>query len=69
MYMIETMNYSLYVKYSSSQNYHYTKDLNDILASKRTSATVLFRDLVCYDDDSEECLNRIYNSVENVEKF
>ena len=24
---------------------------------------------MCYDDDTEECLNRIYNSIENREKF
>lgn len=37
------LNSMLYSKYSSSQNYHYLKDINDILLQERTSATLAYK--------------------------
>lgn len=39
------MNKALYSKYSSSQNYYFTKDINDLLDAESTPATVFYRDL------------------------
>ena len=37
-YVPSTMNKYLYLKYSSSQNYYYTRDINEILTNARTKA-------------------------------
>lgn len=37
------LNSMLYSKYSSSQNYHYLKDINDILLHERTSSTLAYK--------------------------
>ena len=36
------INHTLYHKYASSQNYYFTKEINDILNKNRTSATIKF---------------------------
>ncbi|EAS07005.2 hypothetical protein TTHERM_00841310 (macronuclear) [Tetrahymena thermophila SB210] len=50
---------ALYSKYSASQNYYFTKDINDILANQRTSAVIQLKDIQTY-DEIEEYLNRFY---------
>lgn len=44
-----TLNSFLYHKYASSQNYYYTKDLNDILTETRAAPTFLAKDWSQYD--------------------
>jgi len=47
------LNKALFSKYSSSQNYYYSKDINDILDNESTPAVVYFRDLECIVEDEE----------------
>jgi hypothetical protein len=44
---------ALFSKFSASQNYYYTKDINDILTGGRTSAVIKFKDLLHLDEDDE----------------
>jgi hypothetical protein len=44
-----TLNSILYHKYASSQNYYYTKDLNDILTETRAAPTFVVKDWSQYD--------------------
>ena len=53
------MNKALYSKYSSSQNYYYTKDINDIMTDGRTPAVMKYKDYVTYDEE-DEYLKRYY---------
>ena len=53
------VNKALYTKYSSSQNYYYTKDVNDILTNERTQAVIIFKDYVTLDEE-DEFLKRYY---------
>lgn len=57
------VNKALYSKYSSSQNYYYTKDINEILADSRTTAVIAFKDALHYDEE-DEYLKRFYNYSE-----
>ena len=50
---------SLFNAYSSSQNYYYTKDLNDIVEEALSPANIRFEDDQYY-DDFEEFLKRSY---------
>lgn len=36
---------ALYTKYSSSQNYYYCRDINDLLDDRSTPAVAIYRDL------------------------
>ncbi|EAR83006.1 hypothetical protein TTHERM_01043230 (macronuclear) [Tetrahymena thermophila SB210] len=54
------LNKALYSKYSSSQNYFYSKDINDILGNVSTKVVIRFRDLETYDEE-EEFLKRFYH--------
>jgi len=54
---------ALYTKYSSSQNYYYTKDINEIMAESRTAAVILFKDNTHF-DEQEEYLKRFYRYAE-----
>lgn len=44
-----TLNSFLYQKYASSQNYYYTKDLNDILTESRSAAAFTAKDWMQFD--------------------
>ncbi|KAM3131762.1 hypothetical protein pb186bvf_016158 [Paramecium bursaria] len=50
---------ALFSKYSSSQNYYYSKDINDILDNESTAAVVFYRDLETM-VEQEEYLKRTY---------
>ena len=50
---------ALYSKYASSQNYYYTKDLNEIIANAKSSVVIIYKDNVTYDEE-EEYLKRFY---------
>ena len=56
---------ALYSKFASSQNYYYTRDINDILANNRTKAVIFQKDLNCYLEEDEEYLKRYYQINEN----
>lgn len=43
------VNSYLYQKYASSQNYYYTKDLNDVLTDTRSAAAFVVKDFAQYD--------------------
>ena len=47
------MKKALYTKYSSSQNYYYTKDINDIMADARTPAVIKYKDFTTLDEEDE----------------
>ena len=49
----------LYQKYSSSQNYYYTRDINAIITKKETAANINYLDLRDF-DKKKEFLRRIY---------
>ena len=44
-----TMNRFLYNKYSSSQNYYYTLDINNILHDNPAPSTFIAVDILCLD--------------------
>ncbi len=48
------INSRLYKKYSSSQNYYYIKDVNDILSDARTQAVIHYKQLMDLDTESEQ---------------
>jgi len=48
-----TIHKALYTKFASSQNYYYTREINDILLGNRNSRTTSYRDVVTYDEEAE----------------
>ncbi|CAD8054271.1 unnamed protein product [Paramecium sonneborni] len=61
------LNKALFAKYSSSQNYYYSKDINDIIEEESTPAVVFYRDLESMIEE-EEYLKRSYVKKEAVQK-
>lgn len=59
---------ALYVKHTPNLNYHYTKNINDILASKRTAKVILYKDLIFF-NESKEYFRRMYDLNELPEKL
>jgi hypothetical protein len=60
-----SLNHTLYQKYASSQNYYYTRDINDILTEQRTKAMIKYKDQKTFDDDVQETyLKRFYFAKE-----
>ena len=57
------LNKALYCKYCSSQNYFYSKNINDILSTESTAIVVKYKDLEVL-DESEEYLKRFYKMEE-----
>ncbi|KRX03613.1 hypothetical protein PPERSA_04165 [Pseudocohnilembus persalinus] len=58
----------MYNKYSSSQNYYFTKDLNEILSNQRTKSVIKYKDQIQYDEE-EEYLKRSYKLKEYPHKI
>lgn len=56
---IAKTNSFMYHKYSSSQNYHYTKQINNIIANNRSPNTIRFTDDIQYSTE-ENLLKRLY---------
>ncbi|KRX08420.1 hypothetical protein PPERSA_12901 [Pseudocohnilembus persalinus] len=54
---------ALYSKYSSSQNYFYLKDINELSSKEPNSKQIALKDQYFY-DDNEEYLKRIYEISE-----
>jgi hypothetical protein len=53
------LNHKLYKKYSSSQNYYYTRDINAILSESRSKGYIFYKDCLQFLTESEE-LRRFY---------
>ncbi|CAK88822.1 unnamed protein product (macronuclear) [Paramecium tetraurelia] len=49
----ERITNSLYNKYAESQNYYFTKDINEIILDQPTKPNIVFKDLVLLDEDVE----------------
>jgi len=62
-YFSNIVHKSLYNKYASSQNYYYTKELNDLLSDSRTPMSIRLKDFQCL-DDADEYLKRYYKRSE-----
>ena len=62
-YFPTMINKALYSKYSSSQNYYFTKDVNEILAGSRTPVVIKYKDSLTQDEE-EEYLKRFYKGSE-----
>ena len=58
----------LYQKYSSSQNYYYTKDINNIIAGNLHKKVILFNDYQIL-DDPENLLKRLYKKKDYKNKI
>ena len=67
-YFAKMANRALYWKYSSSQNYYFTKEINEIIHSQRTPAFIHFEDFQTFSEE-EEFLKRFYKSYEVEEKI
>ena len=61
--LAETLQKSLLCKYSSSQNYFYTRDINDVLNNQRTPVVFKIKEMWNYDDE-DEFLKRFYHKYE-----
>lgn len=59
----QMLNKALYLKYSSSQNYYYTKDINDLVENEKKPHVINFKFRVNFEEE-EENLTRFYNSSE-----
>jgi hypothetical protein len=57
------LNKALFSKYSASQNYYYTKDINDILGNAHTRAVISYKDYACLIEE-DEFLKRYYEMKE-----
>lgn len=64
-YHVQSM---LYEKYSSSQNYYYTRDINAILARKQTVASIQYFDTKEF-SRTKEYLRRMYKLNEQNQKI
>ncbi|KAM3131147.1 hypothetical protein pb186bvf_016727 [Paramecium bursaria] len=59
---------TIYHKFCQSQNYYYTRDINEIMAESTTKAVIRFKDWITMDDD-EEYLKRFYKLDEYPQKI
>ena len=50
---LKIAEYNLKKKYSSSQTYHYVKDINSILLDERMVSNINWQDLECYIEEVE----------------
>lgn len=62
------LNKALFLKYSSSQNYYYTKDIQEFIDNTRKSNIINFKDSVLF-EEKEEYLTRIYRTSEHNSKL
>lgn len=59
----------LYLKYASSQNYYYVRDINNILSKIRIPSYILYRDYEDYFDIGEDQLKRVYSKKDYSRKI
>ncbi|KAM3128369.1 hypothetical protein pb186bvf_019497 [Paramecium bursaria] len=64
----QVLQQSLSYRYAQSQNYHYTKSVNEVIGNLRTSNTIRHRDLVMWDTE-EELLNKEYTTCSAWDKL
>ena len=57
------INKALYVKFAASQNYYYSKDVNEIFSTTRNKVSIQFKDQQAFDEE-DEYLKRVYGSKE-----
>ena len=62
------LNLFLYSKYSSSQNYYYTKEVNNILGGSKDATAIEFIDMMAYHEE-EDTLKRLYTIGEYPQKI
>ena len=62
------LNKALFLKYSSSQNYYYTKDVQELVDGTRKPHVVTFKDQILL-EENEEYLTRIYKVSEHKGKI
>ncbi|CAD8100877.1 unnamed protein product [Paramecium sonneborni] len=62
----ERITNSLYNKYAESQNYYFTKDINEIILDQPTKPNIVFKDLALLDEEVEY-IKKIYqpHSLDN----
>lgn len=65
---MKMMTGAMYQKYASSQNYFYTRDINNILTNTRNNFTLKYYDYQTLDEE-EEYLKRQYKSKESNQKL
>ena len=54
---------ALQIKHTPNLHYHVTKNINDILQSKRTPKVIFYKDMILYNEE-QECLKRFYKESE-----
>ncbi|CAD8084164.1 unnamed protein product [Paramecium sonneborni] len=64
----QIINHKLFEKYCQSQNYYYTRDINDILSDATTKCVIKYKDCNFY-DEQDEYLKRIYKIDEYPSKI
>ncbi|CAD8197071.1 unnamed protein product [Paramecium pentaurelia] len=64
----QIINQRLFEKYCQSQNYYYTRDINDILSDATTKGVIRYKDWNCYDEE-DEYLKRSYKLGEYPSKI
>ncbi|CAK67966.1 unnamed protein product (macronuclear) [Paramecium tetraurelia] len=64
----QIINERLFEKYCQSQNYYYTRDINDILSDATTKGVIRYKDWNCYDEE-DEYLKRSYKLGEYPSKI
>ena len=60
---------ALYHRYSSSQNYYYTKKINELITNSRISAVIQYKDQLIFDGIEEDMFKRYYAMEDLPEKF
>jgi hypothetical protein len=60
---------ALYRTYSSSQNYYYVRDINNIISNKRIPCYIMFRDSQDFHNIGEDLLKRYYRLKEYPRKI
>ena len=62
------LNKALFLKYSSSQNYYYTKDIQELMDNSRKSHVISFKDAILY-EENEEYLTKSYKTPDFQQKI
>ena len=65
---IKNIKTYLYNRYSSSQNYYYSKIINNIITFQNKPKVINYNDIVLY-DKSENLLIKLYNKIEYKKKI
>lgn len=66
--LISMIKRALYVKFSSSQNYYYSKDITELISQNRCKMLIKFKDQNTFDEE-EDYLKRLYSLTEYKNKI